>query len=71
MFKKDESERTESDVKDLRLIIESFDFIKNHELQFLPQDLSELVKTAKLVELPPLQNLCKEDDESDSLYFVM
>lgn len=29
------------------------------------------MKTATLIELPPLTKLCKEDDSADSLYFVI
>ena len=58
-------------MKDLRLIIKEFDFIKNHNLQFQNKDIHDLVKTASLIELPPLTRLCKEDDKADSLYFVI
>ena len=46
---KEVEDRTESDVKDLRAIINQFDFIKNHDPPFENEDLSELIKTAELI----------------------
>ena len=68
-MKKEASSRTVSDVKDLSLIIQKLDFIKNSDL--LEQDYFEIAKGANLIALDPLKRLCKEGSESNCLYFVI
>ena len=63
--------RTENDVRELREIIREFDFIKHSEYNFQPADLSELVKSAQVVELKPLTPLYKSGDDADYMCFVI
>lgn len=69
MMKKDVTQRTVSDVKDLSIILQSLDFIKNSDLH--DQDFFEIAKHATLIELEPLMQLCKEGEDSDCLYLVI
>lgn len=47
------------------------DFIKNHELDFVAQDLTEMAKSAKLIPLEAGQRLFKQDTDSTEMYLIL
>ena len=68
---KDPSMRSENDLKELRQIIMSLDFIKNSDCDLQPVDLNEMIKYAQVVSKPRLTRIFSESDDADSLYFVV
>lgn len=71
LFDKDLEQRTEGDFKELRNILLELDFIKNHELDFVSQDLTEMAKSAKLIACDAGQNLFKQYTETTEMFLIL
>ena len=67
---KDPASRSENDLKELRQIVMSLDFIKNNDCNFQPADLNEMVKYAQVVSKPKLTKIFSDHQDADTLYFV-
>ena len=57
-------------MKELRQILMNIDFIRNNDCNLKKEDLNEMVKFARVIEIPPLSKIFKEGDDADTLYFV-
>jgi len=68
---KEASQRTENDVKEIRNILMSLDFIKKSEQNFHPSDLTELAKSVSLEKIPIGKRAIQQDDDANSLVFVV
>ena len=68
---KESTQRTENDVKEIRNILMSLDFIKKSEQNFHPSDLTELAKSVSLEKIPVGKRAIHQDDDANSLVFVV
>ena len=71
MLSKDPTQRTESDMKELRSILMKLDFIKNSDHNLAPTDLTELVKSAEMHGYEAGERILKQDTDSNSMCFIL